>query len=449
MISNQLSEKLLNYKNSVASKYIPVRSDQILTRVFDLDKYYVSTKMDGHLCFIIKEKNDISILNHNSNPFEREELISAVKEILKNDDGVFVGEIYFHKENERTRSYNLKREISEKNSDIRIALFDVLNHKGKEFLENDWNTKKDLLKSIFPSKGKVYFLDEIELTSRKDIEDEFKTRVGDTKEEGLIVRGQNGPVFKVKEYLSFDMAVLGYVNGYQNNPSLMKEILLGVMVDKDTYLVVAVVANGFSVSDREKLALDFKKLKVNSDVLQMSSSKLPFTMIEPKIVAEVESTDIINSTSTGIIKKHILKFDKIYQVQNFSPSVSLTTPVFVRFRDDKKISQSDIGVNQIERVIAFAEEKENESDKSPSKVLNKEVYVKETKGLKMVKKFFIWETNSNSKDYPNYVYYGIDYSPSRASKLNREIKVSDDKNQIEKIFQDEIESNVKKAWNKF
>ena len=167
----------------------------------------------------------------------------------------------------------------------------------------------------------------------------------------------------------------------------MKEILLGVMVDKDTYLVVAVVANGFSVSDREKLALDFEKLNVNSDVLQMSSSNLPFTMIEPKIIAEVESTDIINSTSTGVIKKHILKFDKTYQVQNFSPSVSLTTPVFVRFRDDKKISQSDIGVNQIERVIAFAEEKENKSDKNPSKVLNKEVYVKETKGLKMVKKF--------------------------------------------------------------
>ena len=67
----------------------------------------------------------------------------------------------------------------------------------------------------------------------------------------------------------------------------------------------------------------------------------------------------------------------------------------------------------------------------------------------MVKKFFIWETNSNSKDYPKYVYYGIDYSPSRASKLNREIKVSNDKKQIEKIFQDEIESNVKKGWNKF
>ena len=69
------------------------------------------------------------------------------------------------------------------------------------------------------------------------------------------------------------------------------------------------------------------------------------------------------------------------------------------------------------------------------------------KGLKMVKKFFIWETNSDNKEYPNYVYYAIDYSPSRATKLNRDIKVTNDKAQALKIFDDEIESNIKKGWN--
>ena len=69
------------------------------------------------------------------------------------------------------------------------------------------------------------------------------------------------------------------------------------------------------------------------------------------------------------------------------------------------------------------------------------------KGLKMVKKFFIWETNSASTEYPKYVYYGIDYSPSRATKLNRDIKVTNDKAQALKIFDDEIESNIKKGWN--
>ena len=61
----------------------------------------------------------------------------------------------------------------------------------------------------------------------------------------------------------------------------------------------------------------------------------------PKHVVEVESNDIINSTTNGIIKKHILKFDKTYMVEDYCPSVSLTTPVFTRFRSDKKINISD------------------------------------------------------------------------------------------------------------
>ena len=446
-MSDQLSERLLNYKNTVASKYLPVRSDQISSRVFDLDKYYVSTKIDGHICFILKDKNNITIVNHNSTAFEREELSKEISNILKNEDGIFVGEIYFHCDEKRTRSYDLKKEISNSKSDIRIAVFDLLEHNNKTFSENEWAIKKDLLKSLFPNSGKVYFLDEIELNSKKDIEAEFNSRVVDSNEEGLVVRGENGPVFKIKEYLSFDMAILGFITGYQNDSTLMKEILVGVMNSENTFLIIGVIANGFSISDREKLAVDFEKIKVNSDILQMSSSKIPFTMIEPKHVVEVESTDIINSTTNGIIKKHILKFDKTYMVEDYCPSVSLTTPVFTRFRPDKQINTNDIGLNQIERIIAFGEEKESESKKSPSKILRKELYVKEMKGLKMVKKFFIWETNSDNKEYPNYVYYAIDYSPSRATKLNRDIKVTNDKVQIQKIFDDEIESNIKKGWN--
>ena len=77
-MNDQVSERLLNYKNTVASKYLPVRSDQISSRVFDLDKYYISTKIDGHICFILKDKNNITIVNHNSTAFEREELIKEI-----------------------------------------------------------------------------------------------------------------------------------------------------------------------------------------------------------------------------------------------------------------------------------------------------------------------------------------------------------------------------------
>ena len=86
-----LPEKLLNYKNKVAGKYLPVRSDQILKRVFEMDKYYVSTKIDGNICFVNKDSSGISIVSHNNNSFKRPELEKECSEILKNKCGLFVG----------------------------------------------------------------------------------------------------------------------------------------------------------------------------------------------------------------------------------------------------------------------------------------------------------------------------------------------------------------------
>ena len=50
--------------------------------------------------------------------------------------------------------------------------------------------------------------------------------------------------------------------------------------------------------------------------------------------------------------------------------------------------------------------------------------------------------------YPKFVFYQIDYSPTRADKLKREIKVSNSKDQIEQIFKQNIESDIKSGWNK-
>ena len=36
-----IAELLINYKHNVASKYLPVRGDQIGTRVFEMEKYYL------------------------------------------------------------------------------------------------------------------------------------------------------------------------------------------------------------------------------------------------------------------------------------------------------------------------------------------------------------------------------------------------------------------------
>ena len=444
-----LTEKLIHYKHKVAGKYIPVRSDQITKRVFEMEKYFISTKIDGNICFIHKENDKIAITSHNNNSFNRPELEKECLGILNKKNGLFVGEIYLHDDSKRTRSYDLKREIGNSSSDIRIALFDLITFENKDYNENDWNEKKKILSENFKSSGKVYFLNEIELTSRKEIEETFNKTIVDGNEEGLIVRGENGPVFKIKEYHTFDMVVLGYVNGYTENYSLMKEVLVGVMTEENQYLVTGVVANGFDIDQREKLSKDFDKIKVNSNSIIVSGARIPFTMIKPIHVVEIESTDIINSTSEGFIKRELINFSGEYSFENKTNSVSLTTPVFTRFRDDKDVKLNDVGINQISRVIEIPKEEEKTSIKPQSEIIKKDVFTKLSKGNTNVKKFYVWDTKSKDVNYPNYVFYKVDYSPTRKDKMKRDIKISNSKKQILEIYDSEIESDIKSGWTLF
>ena len=58
-----------------------------------------------------KEKNSIDLVNHNSTPFERQEIIDELKNSLKKHEGIYVGEIYYHSDDKRTRTYDLKKKL--------------------------------------------------------------------------------------------------------------------------------------------------------------------------------------------------------------------------------------------------------------------------------------------------------------------------------------------------
>ena len=175
MVFDNIKQTLRSYKSNQASKYIPVRGDEILTKVFECEKYNISTKYDGHLCFIVKEKNEIQLLNFNGNSFERKDLTEELNTLL-NNNGILVGEIFSYKENERRRSFDLVKDLNNKDSSIKIAVFDVINYNGNSFEKSSWEEKK-LIEKLFSKGENVFPVKELEVTSRKDIQSEFQERV--------------------------------------------------------------------------------------------------------------------------------------------------------------------------------------------------------------------------------------------------------------------------------
>jgi hypothetical protein len=83
-----------------------------------------------------------------------------------------------------------------------------------------------------------------------------------------------------------------------------------------------------------------------------------------------------------------------------------------------------------------------------SQVIQRRVWIKNSKDKTDVRKLLVWKTNKEIDDpaYPTYVVHWTDYSFGRKSPLNREVRPVATLEAAEQIAQGLIESNIKKGW---
>ena len=173
-------------------------------------------------------------------------------------------------------------------------------------------------------------------------------------------------------------------------------------------------------------------------------------MVAPNQVVEFSCLDVFGENSKGAISKMCLSYkDGTYTAIGKQPMASVISPVYVKMRTDKKPNTDDAGLSQITKIISLDKNAAEIVDLEKSEIISREVYVKQSKGTKMVRKFMVWKTNKEATgEYPAYVYHYTDFSAGRAEMLKKEIKVSDSKKQIEEILATEVLKNIKKGWEK-
>jgi hypothetical protein len=167
-------------------------------------------------------------------------------------------------------------------------------------------------------------------------------------------------------------------------------------------------------------------------------------------VVEFSCLDVFGENSKGAISKMCLNYkDGTYTAIGKQPMTSVISPVYLKMRTDKKPDTDDAGLSQITKIIPLDTNATKKLDLKKSEILFREVYIKESKGMKMIRKFMVWKTNKEATgEYPAYVYHYTDFSAGRAEMLKKEIKVSDSKKQIEEIFTTELLEKVKKGWER-
>ncbi len=446
----------LNYKKNVASRYRSVPIHEAI-HILSSEYYYISQKIDGHFYMLFWEDEQCFLVNPRGKVRLGLPVLKEIQESLtknKINRAYFACEVYVN--SPRPRSFEVTKILDSPDSEkdlekIHISVFDIYQLEDNRYFE-----KADLLfnqlNKIFGKGSKVNIPKHQKIESRTEIEHYFKEWVQQEGNEGLVIRSAENFAYKIKPYHTIDAVIIGYAESDKEEGEIL-DVLVALMLEEGKFLPFAKVGTGFNSDTRKSLFEKLRFYQVDSEYLETVKSGIAIQFVKPEIVVEIGFLDAITEThEEPYIFKPILQFDDIegYKLIHRIPAFSVISPVFERIRDDKAVNPTDLRLSQITDWLELPSLEQRNLKFEKSELLERAVYVKETKGIKAVRKFLLWKTNKeDSGIYPAYVATFTDYSPGRKSgELDIEVKVSNSKEQIYQIYKDFITENVKKGWNK-
>ncbi|MBR0458007.1 MAG: hypothetical protein IJJ26_02100 [Victivallales bacterium] len=281
---------------------------------------------------------------------------------------------------------------------------------------------------------------------KRNVQATFDEWVGEQGAEGLVVHSELPMVWKIKPRHNIDAVIVGYTvadNG-------IRDIMLAVRREDGLFQAFGVFSNGFSDEQRQALVKELDAIKTESQFIQTDSCGIAFQMVRPERVVEVSVNELMSESNAGKVKTNpLLAFGKTgWCSQGLVNGVSALGMSFERFRDDKTPEPVNVRISQLTDLCPFAKGKELSLANLPqSTLLRRQVFRKLQKDKVMLQKFLIWKTNKEESGlFPAFVFHYTDYSSGRKDFLKRDIRVSNDQDQITELYENAIAENIKKGW---
>lgn len=448
-----LIDRLTAYKRRVAGNYRPVTPEEI--KLLPASSYLVSEKIDGELWFLVLDGKDSFFTNpsgkviHGSLPILEEAVFLPKGDIL-------IGELHAVATAERPRVGDLSSVLSEAGqsrcTDLRFAVFDVL----AATLDESPVPYPEKLAKIKTTLASTQFLKIIEshgLSTATDIQEFFTKHVVEGKAEGIVIRHESGLIYKAKPHIEIDAVIVGYTKRV-DQADHARSILVALMRPDETFQILGACGNLGTDAERAALLSQLESDSCPSQVRIASENGGLYTFVKPKLVAQLRLTDIQRDRSDGTptLTHKIITTEQGWESKGQSPFGRPIHPVLQRIRADKSVNFHDVRVSQVDALLSLEPNATRLSvDSSKSEIVRREVWTKDTKGLKAVRKLVVIRTNkpNHTANQPAFVIHWTDYNPGRASPLDREVKLAQSEHEAKNIADELISSNVKTGWQKY
>jgi hypothetical protein len=446
--SSDLMSQIVAYRKVVASNYV-------LTGPSDIERklgipLLVSTKLDGELWFLLHD-NEWKLVSPTGRTISGDiEVIKSAAALDKTS--IFAGELHVIGEG-RTRIADVTSTLSggdkANTSTLAFGIFDVVSSPEVSAIGTPYSVRYEVISKVESAKN-LFPISSVSTSSSNEVADIFERDVAAAGHEGLVGRAQDGRSYKIKPTKDIDGAILGFTERRDADGSLMiRSLLFGVLKDDGTWIPITTTGNVGDNAFRKDLLLQLKPLVKPSSYRRISeSSGVMYQLVEPTLIAELKCMDLQLEDFQGRPIKHpkISYGSNGWQVAGWTNSAAVHNSVVVRLRNDKACTVEDIGWNQITRLLPVAEQSE-EAKLGASEVIRRQVWTKEGAGKVDVRKLVLWKTNKESAGYPAYVVHWTDFSATRKSPLDREVRLAPNEKEALKIAELMITENIKKGWS--
>jgi hypothetical protein len=336
---------------------------------------------------------------------------------------------------------------------LQFAVFDLISLDGKT-IEGEFQPTWNRITELFGGGQKIHPVEAREAADLNEIGKLFEQWVETEGGEGLVVRSETAGMFKIKPRHTLDAVVVGFTESVDDREGMMHDLLLAVRRADGSFQILTRVGGGFSEEERRAFLSDLKDITCESDYAEINSDHVAYQMVRPEWVVEISCLDLVSQTTRGgAINRMVLHWNEAsnkYQIIRRMPLVSVISPQFIRRREDKTPTVQDVRIEQVTAIVdvPMADRDARQFTLPQSELLKREVYTKEAKGEVMVRKFVLWKTNKeDNEDYPAYVLHYTDFSPNRKAPLAREVRVSDSEQQIQVLWEELKEANIKRGWD--
>ena len=447
------AQKAILYKKEVTKNYINLNSEQIDLRLGGTE-FYVTRKYDGEMNVLFYDGDNAAIINRSGKVRTGLPCVEDARNALKAagiTQAIIPGELFVDQSKGRTRVFDVLAALADQagKDTLRLAFFDLLELSGQPFKANSYNETFSKINELFGSAKLCRVVECKPCKSKAEVKDIYAKWVEEEGAEGLVVRTELPLVYKVKPRYTIDVAIVGFSEGTDDAKGQVRSLLLAMMPGEGKYQLIGKTGNGFTTDDKIALLGRLEPLIMDSQYIETDSNHVAFHMVKPEIVIELMINDVLFETTTGVIENPVLTIENdVYQSQGNIPGLSVVFPIFVRYRDDKSVVYEDVRIEQVNEFSYLAAPEVTTKDSlTPSQLLMREVYKKESGGKLMVRKFIVWKTNKPAPYYPGYVFHYTDFSSDRKEPLQREVVISDYEDQIMDICRQSIAANIKKGWN--